>query len=277
MPPDEELRQFFPDVDGKVLDDVVTRIEGRGQTPTAERVAAVLDALADRGVVASRDYAAQVRRIRDDAASAESIPDEWAEEIARMGFDPDQARRGMEAERRAKERPWLTEVQGFADRGDVSSLVDFFNDLARVADESMASPQRAGLPGDTEEAGKYAINTLSDLIERRASRRDVDALDQMLAHIQRIESEPARAALEEEVIYAKGLLSNGGTEFDEARAYVLDEDNSLDEMERRLREVLEGRFDVNYEQFTRLNEAAREWLDEYEAAAREAGATSGDS
>lgn len=250
----DELYAVFG-VDRDVLETIVDKMD----TPTKGEVATVLDKAADAGKVPDRDYGEMV----DTTEAVEEVP-EGVEEEEYMEW----VNRGKEGERRAEDKSLRQRTENAAEEGDIPTLVECANEAHEIANDALHSPTRTSLPENVEETSMIATTGISDALDDIAQTGDVSRLREVEDHIIDLTNGDLRKSLLERVNNLHTLIENSGTEYEQARKYVLNEENTPAQVMDRLDEIRQGRYDITLDQLGEIVEDAEEWMQEYRKHAR---------
>jgi len=261
----DDLAGLFPMVDRAVVKQVAQRFD----EPAAEGVAAVLDNLASAGKLPQHDYREMMESNRrqfegDDDGKVELDVDDPLN--APPDADPtseENAWRGQQALQWAKQHAIDKRAADVAASGTVEEMVDLLNTVDRWANEALLKPELGGL-GDTR--FKRALDSLSDglrgAFDEMAARGAVGELEAAKQEVSQVRNHETRRGLLREIDGYVQLATGSGADFERAKAWALDEGLSPWEVLKRVDNARHN-FDITYQQQEQLEEAAREWLEEY--------------
>lgn len=252
----DDLEVIFSQVERTKLATILDRL---GEDAELLDVAEVLNAAAQKGRVPDADY---------DAAVADFLVN--ADELEKEGFEPAEAVEGMRATRTAKGTDWEEEAKRVDKHGDVSDVVDFYNRLSDVATRSLKNPTRTKMPGDTKLALTMVSEMLNEAIEQAAINGDRTRLNAIKEEIARIEEQAFRQDLQQKLANTRSMMDNTGEEYEDAREYVLSEENTPVDVQQRTADLFRGQFDVTIEQAREIAEDAQDWMEEYREATEKA-------
>jgi hypothetical protein len=261
----DDLARLFPLVDRSV----VKQVAGRLDEPTPEGVAAVLDNLANAGKLPQHDYREMMESNRrqfqgDDEGKVELDVDDPLD--APPDADPtseENARRGQQALQWAKQHGIDKRAVEVGRSGSVTEMVELLNTVDRWANEALLKPELGGL-GDTR--FKRALDSLSDglrgVFDEMAARGAVGELESAKQEVSQVRNPEMRRGLLREIDGYVQLATGSGADFERAKGWALDEGLSPWEVLKRVDNARHD-FDITYQQQEQLEEAAREWLEEY--------------
>jgi len=249
----QRLRQLFPDVKPEIL----ARIIDAYSDPSIAQVAAVLDEMAERGSVPDKNYTGK---------AAEEIVDDQVEEA---GFSKETAMHGLQAEQEVQHTSWEARAKSTITSGTIGDIVELHNKLHRVGTESLNAPSRGSMPDDVEQATVMLANEMAERVNAAAEAGDIGRLNELDEAFARLAFDPIRKQMSKKIWRMRNIATNEGTEYEQARNYVLDDDNTPSELQRAVDDIRDGRFDITYEQLVEITREATEWMQEYREAAEQ--------
>lgn len=251
----DDLDQMFPSVDRDVLE----TIHGRLNDPNLAEVAAVLDSAAEKGKIPQRDYTEYVAKFLLDT-----------EDLAQVGADPEEAVRGMQADRRARSIDWDDRLELAVRSGSPHRLVEEINEASRVGSAALQNPERASVPEGPADVMKRGMILLYQMIEEKGENGDVGDLDEIADAVNQLENKTVAKKVHKKIRATKRLVTNSGADYEEARDHVLDEENTPQQVRERARNLyFTQRFDITLDQVKDIVEDSKEWLEEYKEYAEQ--------
>lgn len=247
----DRAAEAFPEVEL----DVLKRIYEHYDDPELGRVANVLEQAAAQGKVPQANYRGRV----EAPMPRRELHPEFRSWLERKGFDPESAERGLEAEDELTAQRWEDRAQAVTRSGTVSELVDFYLDLADLIREALQSPAMNKLPDDVSTATQIVAGELAQRVEDAGLRGNPDELLDVRDQVLRLPDGDVREAYLESIREWQGLAENTGSEFEDARQYVLDAADGPEAADR-LAAVRSGRYDVTPEQLQELAQEAKRRL-----------------
>jgi hypothetical protein len=149
-----------------------------------------------------------------------------------------------------------------ASEGSIPQMIDLLERVNKWTNEALLAPDRASVPDDCKEA----IETLGDAILLR-----IDALAAQGKRQEIVEARDAARAMNtdsfqqaviDEANQKIRLLDNDGSEYEDVRERVLDENNTPEAVREMYHDAIENA-NITYEQAVELGEDVRDWLEEY--------------
>lgn len=256
----ERLARIFPMVDPAQLDTIVNAYT----KPDLPTIAAVLDAAAAKGKVPNEDYT---------ELAAEAMVDD---EVSKAGFEKKDVLKGVQAQQRVDGQNWIRQASEAANSDDVPRLFAVMAELTELANDILYNPDRTGLPEQVNKGLVICAGAAAEKIDDAATAGDEARLIELRTHVATLEPGEFQDSMLRKIQNARVMLDNQGTEYDQALAYVTDENNTPGQVQQRLQEVRDCKFDVTYAQLTRIVEAANAWFAEYEEAVKAAEAAEAD-
>lgn len=259
----DDLADVFGVVDRSRIKQIYERLD----EPTPAAVAAVLDRAAELGKVPDRDYAAMAAErgaVADADEDVELLDLELDDPLDRPPEgDPSSsanAARGEQALRWAEENSIKKRAQRLRREGTIEQLVEFLATVDRWGNEALLSPDRASLPDSFSTAINTTMHGLQDALDELAANGDAAGLEAAREAVATIPNAELQSALEKETNALLGLLSGGGSGYNAARSWVLDEDLTPMEMAQRVDQV-HHTYDLTLEQYQQLVEEATALLE----------------
>lgn len=246
----ETLARIFPNVPPDTLE----RILNQANSPNIAYVARVLNAAADKGKggVPKKDYY--------EVAAEAIIEDD--EDFPALTSKAD-VLRGLEADQEAKKQGWEQKARNAVASGDLENVVQTHNRVDQIATDALLNPGSTSIPKGVEKAMQVTGRGVFLLIDDVAEQGDRDAMMQAQSTVSNIQQEELRERAVQAVHNRLALMDNTGSEFEQAKADLTDEENTPPEVREKLDEIERGEYDVTYEQSLELAKAAKEWFEEY--------------
>ena len=258
----DALAEAFPPVDRDMIERVAEMLADRGDPVRYETVGSVLDEAADMGKVPDREY------LQMAAAAGEYEPleidgdDPLNEPPDADPTSPRNAARAEKAMATIRREQFPRRAERAASEGSIPQMIDLLERVNKWTNEALLAPDRASVPDDCKEA----IETLGDAILLR-----IDALAAQGKRQEIVEARDAARAMntdsfQQAVIDESDqkirLLDNDGSEYEDVRERVLDENNTPEAVREMYHDAIENA-NITYEQAVELGEDVRDWLEEY--------------
>jgi len=220
--------------------------------PDAEMpmVADILDSAAEQGKVPNVDY-------------TERLADQMMTDGDLGGVSKRSVVEGLSAEQQADNNNFRSQAMQAVRTDDIREIVDLYNKLAKLADDSLKSPSRTSIPENVKEPMMLLSTTMRDRVFDIAAEDGKAGIQQYQDAVQGIQEDEFRTRIVGQAQTAKRMVDSNGTEFESAKSALLDEEQTLGEHQQTLRAIRQGEFDISLDQFRELLDSAEQWQQEF--------------
>lgn len=256
----DDLVEMFPNVER----DVLAKIHASLDDPNIADVADVLDEAAELGKIPRQPPGEAETYTR---YVAEFLLD--TDDLKEVGASPEQAVKGMQADSQARRGNWDKRLDRVIDHRNAPGLVDLINEARRVGDEALKNPHRASYPSGPKSVLTEGTKALYDMIEESVENDDPQRLAEIERAIDNLDHRSMAKNIQKKVLASRHLIQNEGTDYEKARVWVLDEENTPQEVQERSQKLYfqADQWDITLDQVREILEDAQKWLqmwDEYD-------------
>lgn len=250
----EQAKATFPEVaDGKI-----EHIFNEADEPTLAYIADVLEAAAEKGKVPNAPYMDRAADVVLDKIDDSELP----------GVEKEDILRGMRSKREAEKSQHKNEAIKLAQNGDLPSIIETYNEKAELASDALAAPEAETIPQSVNEATIILSQAIAERLDILADRGDMEGLKRAQNELAAIQNEAFRDKMYEKLNGLYQLVQNEGTEYEQVKQTLLDEENTPADVRRMIDEIESGQYDVTLEQAKDLIESATDWLEQYRELAQ---------
>lgn len=250
----EQAKATFPEVDDSKIDHIFSEADA----PTLAYIADVLEAAAAKGKVPDAPYMDRAADVVLDKIDESELP----------GVEKEDILRGMRSKREAEKSQHKDEAVHAAQNEDLATLIEMYNDKAALASNALAAPEAETIPESVNQASIILTQAIAERLDILADRGDMEALKQAQNELAAIQNEPFRDKMYEKLNGLYQLVQNSGTEYEQVKEQLLDEDNTPAEVRQMVDEIESGQYDVTLEQAKDLIGEATDWLEQYRQLAQ---------
>jgi len=264
----DALSDAFPPVDRGTLDRVASMLDERGKPIRFETVADVLESAGAQGKVPDREY----RQMAAAAAGYEpmeiDIDDPLDDPPDGDPRSPRNASRGDEAMATIRREQFPRRAERAATEGTIADMISLLETVNKWTNEALLAPDRGSVPPDCKEAAETLGDAIILRIDALAAQGKRGKIEDALNQARNMSTDAFQRAVINECEQKLRLLNADGSDYDEVRERVLDENNTPNAVQEMYHDALDNA-DITYEQAVELGEDVRDWLEEYREAAEQ--------
>ena len=244
----DQLEDAFPMVNTEQLETI------REMQPllTFRSAADVLDEAADRGKVPDEDYHSLASQASSSEQTLELDTDDPLDE--EPDADPRSShneQRGQMAIAHLKSTDYEGKARRAIEHGSIRDEVALLKKIDKWANEALLDPNTASLPESAKEPLSLLGSDLISAVDDIAAAGDMDGLQEIESLATKLNSSDFGDRLQERARRRQEMLQSDGSDIEQVRQRVFDEDNSLGEMRRLQREAIRNA-NITYEQAEEL-------------------------
>ena len=264
----DALNDAFPPVDRGTLDRVASMLDERGKPIRFETVADVLESAGAQGKVPDREY----RQMAAAAAGYEpmeiDIDDPLDDPPDGDPRSPRNASRADEAMATIRREQFPRRAERAATEGTIADMISLLETVNKWTNEALLAPDRGSVPSDCKEAAETLGDAIILRIDALAAQGKRGKIEDALNQARNMSTDAFQRAVINECEQKLRLLNADGSDYDEVRERVLDENNTPNAVQEMYHDALDNA-DITYEQAVELGEDVRDWLEEYRETAEQ--------